>query len=152
MKKGFGLLEVLVSAVVLGFLLVGLNLLQKGNRESVLRVRVRDGASTVAQDIIDSISAIGSASLKDGTSSLLKERVFTGSNTGDIHVTYDVTLIVKEGDGPAAVNDQTDYIKSLGSGDNMLDVKHRIAKQVEVKVAWKFKNSDQSIIVSSLVK
>jgi prepilin-type N-terminal cleavage/methylation domain-containing protein len=153
MKRGFGLLEVLVAAVVLAFLLVGLNLLQKGNRESILRVRARDGANEVAQDIIDSISALGSASVKAGTCdvngtdderALCRERTFTGNVT----VLYSVTVDVK---APLqVVNEETDFIKA--GGGNGLTVEHKLSKQVDVTVKWKFKNSNPSIEVSALVR
>ena len=54
LKRGFGIVEVLVAAAVLGFLYVAVLNLQSGNRESLLRIRGRDGATEVAQNIIDS--------------------------------------------------------------------------------------------------
>jgi len=159
MKKGFGILEVLIAAVVLGFLVIGLNRLQLGNRESVLRVRARDAANTIAQDIIDSISALGSASVVAGERfcdknqnkdlDLCKQRTFEGES-GSIPVDYRVTVKVEE-DTNKVVNNETQYIKALGNA-NKLSVKHQIAKQIDVTVKWKFKDSDQSINVSSLVK
>ena len=53
-KKGFGIVEVLVSIAVLGFLYAALNHLQTGNRDALLRIRGRDGAIDVAQQVIDS--------------------------------------------------------------------------------------------------
>jgi len=158
MKKGFGLIEVLIAAVVLGFLIIGLNRLQLGNREGVLRVRARDAANTIAQDIIDSISAIPSASVVTGNrvcdnqnnKDLCKKRTFEGE-TGKIDVDFLVTVNVAAEDANKVVNNETQYIKALGNA-NKLSVKHQIAKQIDVTVKWKFKNSDQSINVSSLVK
>ncbi|GHV17200.1 hypothetical protein AGMMS49938_17850 [Fibrobacterales bacterium] len=60
---GFGLIEVLCAAVVLGFMLVGLAVLQKGNREGIIRVRARDSANFVAHHILDSLSGVGLNSL-----------------------------------------------------------------------------------------
>ena len=186
-KSGFGLIEVLAAAVVLAFLLVGLNLMQKGNRESILRVRARDAANVVAQDIIDSISALGSASvamnpttngpwtckrnsngIPEGTPeeiSLCRERTFTGSvsrqlkDTMRVTVPYSVTVDVRPEnhlqDHAAGYdqNDRTAYIEAAsGSGGSNLSARHQFAKQVDVTVNWKFKNSDQSINVSAVVR
>jgi len=165
-KSGFGLIEVIAASVVFAFMFIGLNILQKGNREGVLRVRARDAANVVAQDIIDSISALGSTSLKLGErkgicptasnpngeqSDLCRKREFKGE-TGAVPIEYAVTVDVKE-NKEHNVSDSTDYIRSLpSSSSNNLIVKHQTAKQVDVTVKWKFKNSDQSINVSSLVK
>jgi prepilin-type N-terminal cleavage/methylation domain-containing protein len=171
MKRGFGLLEVLVAAVVLAFLLVGLNLLQKGNRESILRVRARDAANEVAQDVIDSISAIGSASVAiatrecpeifDENHDLCRKRAFTGSvsrqlkDTMNIEMPYWVKVDVKPENPLQVAENQTDYLKAQAlnlGGTGQLDARHLFAKQVDVTVKWKFKNSNQSIEVSALVR
>ena len=166
-KSGFGLIEVLAAAVVFGFLFIGLNILQKGNREGVLRVRARDAANVIAQDVIDSISARGIASLKSAprtgvcptpsnpegeNTDLCRIRDFKGE-AGTVPIEYEVTVnvIPIPENSTQLVDDQTEYIKALGNTSN-LSVKHQIAKQIDVTVKWKFKNSDQSINVSSLVK
>jgi type II secretory pathway pseudopilin PulG len=56
-------MEVLVATAVLGFLLAGLMILQRGNRDSLLRIRARDGANIVAQQAIDSLASLGIASV-----------------------------------------------------------------------------------------
>jgi len=50
------------------------------------------------------------------------------------------------------VEDKTTYMKATNSAGNNLSVKHQTAKQIDVEVKWKFKNSNQSINVSSLIK
>ena len=52
-KKGFGITEVLISAMVLGLLYMAILHMQTGNREALLRIRGRDGAIEVAQQVID---------------------------------------------------------------------------------------------------
>ncbi len=167
LKHGFGLIEVLIAAVVLGFLLVGLNITQKGNRESIIRVRARDAANVVAQDVIDSISALGSASVpniswscKEATGmttepSLCRKRDFTGT-AGNVTVPYSVTVEVKQDPEFQAVNEETffvEVIKNQASADfKNINVKHNIAKQMDVTVEWDFKNSKQSINVSSIIR
>ena len=58
-------MEVLVAALVLGILYAAVSNLQKGNRDALLRIRGRDGATEVAQNIIDSLGALGLASFTD---------------------------------------------------------------------------------------
>jgi len=171
MKRGFGLIEVIVAAIVLAFLLIALNIIQKGNRESILRVRARDAANVVAQEVIDSISSLGSASVPVNTwacresegvaqeESLCRTRVFTGSvsrilkDTMNIVMPYWVMVDVKPEDPLQVVNEQTSYLAALAPGSsNMLSVRHQFAKHVEVTVNWKFKNSEQSINVSTVIR
>jgi len=64
-KRGIGILEVMVAALVLGILYAAVSNLQKGNRETLMRIRGRDGATEVAQNIIDSMSTRGLASFSD---------------------------------------------------------------------------------------
>ena len=64
-KKGFGIAEVLISAAVLGILYVALLNLQGSNHEALLRIRGRDGATELAQQILDSLSVVGIVNLAD---------------------------------------------------------------------------------------
>jgi len=147
-KKGFGLLEVLAAAVVLGFLLVGLNTLQKGNRESILRVRARDAANAIAQDVIDSISALGSASVKSGDPPDIEdiERFFDGDNNIRAKIVYNVNVAVQDAD-EQKTEAKTAYSEAAG-----IVVTHQFAKKIDVTVGWEFKNTPQSISVSSVIR
>ena len=64
-KRGIGIMEVLVAALVLGILYAAVSNLQKGNRDALLRIRGRDGATEVAQNVIDKLGAMGLASFTD---------------------------------------------------------------------------------------
>ena len=68
-KKGFGITEVLISALVLGFLYLALLHMQVGNREALLRIRGRDGAIEVAQQVLDSLNRIGIESIPSAPTS-----------------------------------------------------------------------------------
>jgi prepilin-type N-terminal cleavage/methylation domain-containing protein len=156
-KSGFGLMEVLVASVVLAFLLVGLNIMQKGNRESVLRIRARDGANIVAQNVIDSISALGPASVGLGVrgcennhADLCREHEFAGMVGSK--VLYSVTVEVKEADRLQEETEFMEQIKSTNDNFNSINADHIVAKQVDVTVKWNFKSSEQSINVSSIVR
>jgi len=147
MKKGFGLLEVIIAAVVLAFLIIGLNTLQKGNRESILRIRTRDVANSIAQDVIDSISALGPASVAAGSPPpLQKIHVFDGM-AGGVEVQYEITVNVQDATDEQKAVAETEYtkIKSVAAT-------HQFAKQIDVTVAWLFKKAPQSINVSTVIQ
>jgi prepilin-type N-terminal cleavage/methylation domain-containing protein len=143
MKKGFGLLEVMISAVVLGFLLVGLNLLQKGNREAVIRIRTRDAAQIIAQDFIDNLSRRGISSVPDNKVDTIIEYEWKGKN-GEINskVTYNLSATVSP----------VDILKSDESSDYAANNAHIPAKKVELKVSWPFKNTTMSISEERIIK
>jgi len=157
-NRGFGLIEVLLAAVVLGFLIVGLMRLQMGNRETIVRIRARDAANVIAQEVIDSISALGFASvivgervgrcvlpIPAGIEDLCRTRTFKGSS-GDLTMNFWVTVNVKA-DNPQKVDNTSDYIKATS-----LSVVNEFTKRVEVTVNWKFKESTQSINTSTVIR
>lgn len=159
-KAGFGIVEVLISAVILGFLLIALLNLQGGNRDSLLRVRARDGAVVVAQEVIDSLSALGLASLSDAAlavdpnidandANLLHipnyERTWKGQPgvvSHDVKVEYKVQVQVSEDDDYKAKEES-----AYNSGEE-----HVYAKRLDVTVSWNFKGSTQSINMSGVVR
>ena len=150
-KSGFGIVEVLVAAAVLGFLYVALLNLQGGNHDALLRIRGRDGATEVAQNLIDSLGALGVARLSDasvGTSGKITipniERVWKGQPgviEHDMKVIYEAEVTVSP-DAEYRVQNTTP----------LQNVQHVYAKRLDVKVSWQFKNSRQSITVSGVVR
>jgi len=142
-NRGFGLLEVMISAVVLGFLLVGLNLMQKGNREAVLRIRTRDAAQIIAQNIMDSLSRLGIESIKTDNATVDKEWEGNGGKIVDKR-TYTIKWDVEN------INsiESSDYARSLGNGDTM-----RVsAKKVNLTVSWPFKTTNMEIKEERIIK
>lgn len=114
--------------------------MQVGNREALLRIRGRDGAVEVAQNIIDSLKTVGVASIESfSKDDIVKswERGPGGTST----VTYKADVTV------GAANE---YKATTGS--NYESNEHVYAKQVDVKVSWNFKGSEQSVNVSSVVR
>ena len=155
-NRGFGIVEVLIAAAVLGFLYVALLNLQGGNRDALLRIRGRDGATEVAQNIIDSLGALGVASLSDasvgtdGDGNLNPilipniERVWKGQPGAidhDMKVVYDAEV---------TVSPDADYI--VQNSTLLQNTSHVYAKRLDVKVSWHFKNSVQSITVSGVIR
>ena len=154
-KRGFGIMEVMVAALVLGLLYAAVCQLQKGNREALLRIRGRDGATEIAQNVIDDLSARGLASLtdanlthnEDGTWGLPSQVVTrewqgqpgTVSHTISIDYTVNVTV---SGDNEYRANSTS--LLSNGS--------HVYAKRVDVEVNWLYKGSNQSITVSGVIR
>lgn len=158
-KSGFGIVEVLIAAAVLGFLYMAVMNMHGGNHDALLRIRGRDGATEVAQNLIDSIGALGLASLSDdklekdesGNIKPIKinsiERTWEGqpgavSNT--MRVYYDAEIYVS--------NDNEFKTKGSSKLLGTDSIEHVYAKRLDVKVSWKFKNTTQSITVSGVVR
>ena len=152
-RHGFGLIEVLAAAVVLGFLIVGLTRLQLGNREVVLRIRARDAAQIVAQDFIDSLSRQGISSIETGDiPDIKKEYEWTGQNNKNDQnkitskITYTIGGKIADEDALNSV-ERSNFTDATGA-----DTTHFVAKKVDLTVSWLSKGSTQSISVSRILK
>lgn len=166
-KKGFGITEVLISAVVLGLLYMAILHMQTGNREALLRIRGRDGAIEVAQQVIDEMNRMGIASIPDAsnhpadlgsvdettgnytfkwndfTNSTISRSWDRGEKVGGGQSTIQYTPTI-------TVSPTTDYTATNES--NLETVSHVYAKQVNVQVSWQFKGSTQSINMSTVIR
>lgn len=60
-RGGFGLLEVVASMIILALMSTAIMYLQYGNRQAALRIQARNEANEVAQNILDSLSALSLA-------------------------------------------------------------------------------------------
>ncbi len=164
-KRGVGIMEVMVAALVLGLLFAAVSNLQKGNRDALLRIRGRDGATEVAQNIIDSLSSIGLATLLDaklGTdeSGAKKDmeikdikRVWVGQPglvPNNMEVKYDAKITFSD-DITYRVDNTTQYTQNAEEAANQ-KVSHVYAKKVDVKVSWHYKSTVQSITVSGVIR
>jgi len=154
MKKGFGLLEVLVAALVLGFLVVGLNRMQLGNREAVLRVRTRDAANFVAQHVLDSLGSIGLSSIVAEAKPKCNGDIlvycepeykynFEG-NKGIVKTDVKYKVEVELLDNSEQKQTEKTYYES--------GITTTYAKSIEATVSWNFKNSTQSIKMAKVVR
>jgi len=144
-------MEVMIAAVVLGFLIIGLNRLQSGNREAVLRVRTRDAAQIVAQNFIDSLSRQGVSSVDIVTDK--KDTVFYEWKS----IENDEEKIIDK--RPYIRNYTISVEKTLNSVESsnyarIAGIKDTLspAKKVDLKVKWPFKNSWQEINVLRVIK
>lgn len=152
-RKGFGIVEVLVSAAVLGFLYLAVMQLQLGNRQAALRIRGRDGAVEVAQHVLDSLQALGASGVKSHSNptsdttyrGLDYVRTWTRQSRLGANVTSSLVYSTE-----ITVKPDTTYRSEDQS--SLLSVKHVYAKNVLVKVSWPFKQSIQSISVSGVVR
>ena len=160
-KSGFGLMEVLAAAVVLGFLIVGLTRLQLGNREAIFRIRVRDAANFVAQHVLDSLGSVGINSLvvnKDNNLVFEKKDYvyrFEGKNTEAVKVDIPFEIEVaflKDNVKPSI--DSTDFTKAYRTTQNQPSDEeiNMYAKSLEATVSWNHKNSRQSIKMAKVVR
>lgn len=149
-KRGIGIAEILIASLVLGFMFSALLQLQKSNRYALLQIRSRDGATAVAQDVMDSLSAIGISSLngvgEDNEIKLKKTRRWEsqpgpGANSYTITVDYDVTI---------KVGDENTYHNTESS--KFETIENVFAKKIDVNVAWKLGGNTQSINVSGVLR
>ena len=145
-KRGIGIMEVVVAALVLGILYTALSNLQKSNHESLLRIRGRDGATEVAQGILDSLGALGLANFKDevlpkddngNIKPLVTQVTRTWDRPGigpDMKVRYLCSLWVELDSFYQA--ETSSWIKNdpvvLGADP----LSHVYAKRINVKVSW----------------
>jgi len=168
MKKGFGLLEVIVAAVVLGFLIVGLNKLQTGNREGVLRVRARDAANFIAQHVLDSLGSVGLNSIKEKNPNACGRNeplvycndnysyIFEGKGAIEQRIPYKVAVALMPAPDANKFEaiDSTRFtsVKRTNPNTPSAEEKNIFAKSLEATVSWQFKNSTQSIKVAKVVR
>lgn len=161
-KRGFGIVEVMIAAVVLGFLYMAVLNLQGGNHEALMRIRGRDGATEVAQKLIDSLGALGLASLSDKMIGTDKDGVLRpitidsiprswlgqpGILTNTVTVYYDAVVTVSP-DSAYMVKTMSRYLEQEGQDT----IRHVYAKKLKVTVSWLFKGTPQSITVTGVVK
>lgn len=146
-KRGFGIAEVLVAALVLGLMYMGVLHLQTSNREALIRIRGRDAAIEVAQQVLDSLKSVSIAAIpsymdKDTTIILDDIQRSWDRKMGDKStIAYSPVVTVAK---------TSDYVaKSESQFDT---VQHVYAKQVNVSVSWQFKGSTQSINVSGVIR
>lgn len=173
-KSGFGIVEVLISAAVLGFLYLALLNLQLGNRQSLLRIRGRDGAVEVAQQALDSMQRGGVASLlyleSLGLSDECGSTITDLSNKGANIPVADSNEVLFCGPTverywARGVNGDSSSIEYktiyLTKPDSMYvseqrsaleSTRHVYARNVSVFVYWPFKSSIQSISISGVVR
>ena len=146
-KKGFGIVEILVAAAVLGFMYMAILNMQGGNRDALLRIRGRDGAVEVAQQVLDSLKSVGIASIPSNENTATTfdvpdiERKWARSIGDSATVTYSPQVTVEPTASYTAQN-----------VSQFETIRHVYAKQVKVKVSWNFKGSTQSIEVSSVIR
>lgn len=140
-------MEVMVSIVVLGFLYAALNKLQLGNHESFLRIRGRDGAVEVAQEVLDNLKTQGAAALP------------SSATTVTTYTLDPITRSWKRGLGGNATVSYTPTITVMPTGNYTAEsksgfetIQHIYAKQVNVKISWDFKGSTQSVNVSGVIR
>ena len=164
-----------MAALVLGILYAAVSNLQKGNREALLRIRGRDGATEVAQNMIDSLGALGLASFSDENlipcggsepNCYTLAKVENGELVAD-HITVtrtwegqpglkentmtvNYTVDVKFSSDSDPVNNYRAKTSSLLLGVD--SITHIYAKRIDVTVSWAFKDSRQSISVSGVIR
>ena len=164
-KRGFGIVEVLVAAAVLGFLYMAVLNLQSGNHDALLRIRGRDGATEVAQNLIDSLGALGVGSLTDSHLSACNDEANTYCPCEPGLTLPNKILVSRIWKGQPGVVDhdmKVEYTATVtvspdaeyeAQNSTMLNsATHVYAKRIDVKVCWHFKNATPSIKVSGVIR
>ena len=146
-KRGFGIMEVLVSIAVLGLLYVALTNLQWGNRDTLLRIRGRDGAVEVAQQVLDSLRGAGVKSLPDRDTTITIPEISRTWNGQPGVVSHDMTVPYTV---RVEISSDADYIAE--SKSQYEEISHVYAKRLLVHVEWPFKSSTQSIHISGVIR
>jgi type II secretory pathway pseudopilin PulG len=164
MKKGFGILEVIVASLVLSFLMLGLLYLQIGNREAIIRIRARDAANFVAQHVLDSLGMVGINSLQAKADCSDDNLVYCEDNyiysfagkTGTVQLKYNVKVELLADDAAHSSRDSTGFTKAIKNENSMANERagevNIYNKKLEATVSWPFKKSTQSIKVAKLVR
>ena len=146
-KAGFGIVEILISSLVLGFMIVALNLLQTSNRDAIIRIRTRDGAVAVSQEVLDSLSAVGVASLQmpaDGNKIVLHRKREWEGKPGVYGHKMAVDYTVRIG-----ISNDADYQEQNAS--YYRTTQHVYAKKVDIEVEWTYKGTPHSISMSTVL-
>lgn len=148
-KTGFGIVEVMVSIVVLGFMYVALSKLQSSNHDSFLRIRGRDGAVEVAQQVMDKLQIEGVGSLPSFSEIKSEytlepiERSWDRGLGGTSTIAYTPVVTVQPASEENIATSKSNYAPN---------VQHLIARRVDVKIQWRFKGTTQSISVSGVAR
>jgi Tfp pilus assembly protein PilV len=155
-KSGFGLIEVMLAAVVLAFMLVGLAYFQLGNRESVLRIRTRDAANFVAQHVLDSLGATGIEGIVANGEGIVMDQDhykynFESKQTGVTQTEFHVVVkLIDVAEAVKTADDATLFSKAYS--DPSSNTKYVYQKSLNAVVSWQFKNSTQSIQIAKVVR
>lgn len=146
-KDGFVIVKILIAVAVLGFVCLAAKTLQGENQDALLRIRGRDGAVEVAQQVLDSLKSVGLESIPSNS---LKDTTFEVQN---------IDRKWARGVGDSATVTYSSQVTIAATSSNSLQspapfelASHIYAKQVTVTVFWDFKGSKQSIEVTSVIR
>ncbi len=134
-KRGIGILEVMVAALVLGILYAAVSNLQKGNRETLMRIRGRDGATEVAQNVIDSLGALGLASFTD-------DNLTPCTDAGGATIANCYTLAKLGPDGSTKIKQQISVTRTWKGQPGGLTSSHDISVTYTVDVKFSSDNEN----------
>lgn len=137
-RAGFGLVEVLASMIIMALMFSAVNLLQKNNYNTALRLQTRNEATQIAQNVLSGLQAVGVNSVRAVSDSVVFGSMYR-MNTGEqIRRQYRVTVELE----PHAITDVTAHGSFV----------HIYAKSVSVKVNWLLGNHEAEIQLNSVVQ
>lgn len=141
-KRGIGILEVMVAALVLGILYAAVSNLQKGNREALLRIRGRDGATEVAQNVIDSLGALGLANFTD-------DNLIPCTDDGGAAISNCYTLAKLGEDGSSKIKHQISVTRTWNGQPGIVENTMTVPYTVTVKFSGdnEYKTKTESLLL-----
>ena len=142
LKLGFGLLEIVVSMIVLALVSTSIMMLHYGNRMASLRIQMRNEATEIGQNILDSMSAHALSKLTPIVNLQVQgneRHLGTGAKTKRIY-TVNASIV------PHTVN-QAVTIDGVSYGHEV-----NTRSEIVVKVSFPVANSTQSVELSTVVK
>jgi len=136
-KAGFGLMEVVASMAILGIMFTAVLYLQYWNRYAAVRIQMRNDATQIAQQVVDSLGALGIASVQNISNMQVQGNdrfMATGTN---VRAIYTVNVLVDEGVNNAVLSSSEGHIW---------------AKKLNVRVGWTLRNTPFEIQYSTVVE
>lgn len=108
-QAGFGIIEALVSAIILAIIMMAVVQLQVNNRKFMVKTRQRDEATRIAREFLDSLQYQGLKTLTDGN-------ITVNVNKTNLKKDFFVNWII------------TDYDQTFAG--------QQVGRQVNIVVSW----------------
>jgi Tfp pilus assembly protein PilV len=141
LKRGFGLVEALVSMFILALLFTGVMMMNYTNHQAALRIATRNEATAIGQRLIDSLQSQGLANIVVGS----REITYKGDSTKTTGSAFTREYTCK-------INVSVDDTTFEGFGTSIPKAKILRAKKIMVDVTWNLGNQTNSINLSTVVQ
>ncbi|NLB62927.1 MAG: type II secretion system protein [Fibrobacter sp.] len=141
-KSGFGLLEIVASMLIMSFMFSGIMYLHYYNRVIAVRIHVRNEATRIAQNYLDSLSAQGIHNVQDIEDVEVQGSTRTLKSGVEAYQKYTVNVVTTD------ISDVT----NINVESTSYEIKHVSAKRIDVEVAYEIQGTPFNIKLSSVVE